>query len=111
MANPLNNGLVFKICILAGCQFASLSSLPPDVGTAVQNLGSAVVSVADDRTFRGWFDRFSSRKKDEDDEQEQEETTGLPDNEEAEEEDDDNNSSEDSEDCSEGEEDENEIEN
>ncbi|OAB56665.1 hypothetical protein AY600_17400 [Phormidium willei BDU 130791] len=80
MANPLNNGLTFKLCIFLACQATAVSSLPPEVSSSVQNLGSAVVSVVDDRAFRGWLDRFCDRKRDEDDDQQQHESDSeLPD--------------------------------
>jgi hypothetical protein len=80
MANPLNNGLTFKLCIFVACQATAVSSLPPEVSSSVQNLGSAVVSVVDDRAFRGWLDRFCDRKRDEDDDQQEHESDSeLPD--------------------------------
>ncbi|USR91698.1 hypothetical protein NEA10_02930 [Phormidium yuhuli AB48] len=83
MANPLNNGLTFKLATIAVCQFTVVTSLPPDVSGTVQNVGSAVLSVVDDRTFRGWLDRFCDRKRDNDDDQQQQESDSqLPDSDE-----------------------------
>ncbi|KPQ38333.1 MAG: CDC45-like protein [Phormidium sp. OSCR] len=118
MANPLNNGLSFKLCIFVACQVATVSSLPPEVGSTVQNLGSAVVSVVDDRAFRGWLDRFCDRKRDEDDDQQEHESHGeLPDSDDGQDEepadadDTDPNCQDGGEDCPDGKEDDPEIEN
>ncbi|WP_159785835.1 hypothetical protein [Sodalinema gerasimenkoae] len=116
MANPLHNGLAFKLAVIAACQVAGIVDLPPDVGAAVQKLGSVVVSVADDRTLRNWLDQLSNRKKDEEDEQDNEEDSSCSDggdcqeDERAEEDENDNNCQEDSEDCADGKEDDPEIE-
>ncbi|MGC9505642.1 hypothetical protein [Baaleninema sp.] len=63
--NPFQPFVALKLATIAACGITAASSLPPQVSVAVTHVAWAAMEIANERSLRNPFDRFSDRDPDE----------------------------------------------